>query len=331
MRQKDIAKDGFINLVRHWKRTILTSAGVVLGCGSILIMISIVLGSNIYTEAALSQMGELNVITVEKEDRNGSVKLTDEVVSQIKSITHADVVIPKLVFDEGITLYAGSQKRFVADGVSLVGENTTYLEKEGFELASGDWVNIQKDHAVAGEYLAYLFMDTMRPEGYNQVDIYEFYDYEAGEYRNLPDPYVDLYSDDITMVFGDPADTSEAAHISIPIRFDAALKSDWIKGYQSESGIMMDTSVLSDILDQYSKISGKKYKEYSEIKVVVDEIANVGEVEQEIRKLCLRTSSMEDYRKQIMGQNQQKQMTLLCVGLISLIVAIFGIANTMFS
>lgn len=64
MRFSDILHTCSQNLFRRKSRTILTVLGVVVGCCSIVLMISIGQGINERNEQMLKSMGSLNVITV---------------------------------------------------------------------------------------------------------------------------------------------------------------------------------------------------------------------------------------------------------------------------
>ena len=64
MSHRDLARVCLQNLLRHKARTFLTVMGVVLGCCSVIIMISIGIGMKKSQEQALSMMGDLTVISV---------------------------------------------------------------------------------------------------------------------------------------------------------------------------------------------------------------------------------------------------------------------------
>ena len=64
MRFSDIARSCTQNLLRRKSRTILTVLGVIVGCCSIVLMISIGQGINEQNEQMLKNMGNLNDITV---------------------------------------------------------------------------------------------------------------------------------------------------------------------------------------------------------------------------------------------------------------------------
>lgn len=64
MNRKDILKMCIQNLKRRRSRTLLTLLGVLIGCCSIVIMVSIGIGMAGIPDRMLAEMGELTIITV---------------------------------------------------------------------------------------------------------------------------------------------------------------------------------------------------------------------------------------------------------------------------
>ena len=331
MKLNDIMRQAVHNLLRHRGRTMLTVLGVIVGCCSVVIMISIGIGMRISSEATLAQMGDLNVINVEEADSGSKQKLDDKAVAMLRSIDHITAVIPKLRFNGSASLRAGSGGRYTMDYISITGEDLKQAALEGYELIGGDFNSLKKGEVLAGQYLAYGFADSKRPEGYNRIERYNYYDWNLDTYTELPDPYVDLSKESITLTIGDNGSGQDSKSVSIELKAGGILKENWNKGYETSEGIVMDLETLKSLLEEYNKVSGNKKQEisYSEIKVIADDISHVEAVEKEIKKLGFRTSSMESIRKPMEQDMQQKQMLLGCVGAVSLFVAALGIANTM--
>ena len=64
MRKKDLLRICLQNLMRRRSRTFLTVLGVLIGCCSIVIMVSLGIGMKETQEKLLSEMGDLTIITV---------------------------------------------------------------------------------------------------------------------------------------------------------------------------------------------------------------------------------------------------------------------------
>ena len=331
MKLGDMARQGVKNLLRHRGRTMLTILGVIVGCCSVVIMISIGIGMRLSSEATLAQMGDLSKITVSTAGGTDAKKLDDAAVSMIRSIEHAQVVIPKIQYNGDITVYAGNGNRYQADYVSVVGEDLALAKKEGYQLTDGEWEALKNGEVLVGEYLAYAFKDTKRPDGHNQISRYDYYDWEHDSYAGLPDSYVDFSRDTITMALGSVTEGQPDTRVFKELKVGGILKEDWNRGYETTEGIIMDAETLKSLMEENARKSGGKSKdpEYSQIIVLADDISNVETVEKEIKKLGFQTSSMESIRKPMEQDMQQKQMLLGCVGAVSLFVAALGIANTM--
>lgn len=331
MKAGDIAKQGVRNLLRHRGRTMLTVLGVIVGCCSVVIMISIGIGMRLSSEATLAQMGDLTKITVTSADSNTGKKLDDTAVSMIRDISHTSAVIPKLRYNGEITLTAGIGGRYQADYVTVVGADLSLLRKEGYELMEGDWDELKAGQILAGNYLSYAFKDSRRPEGHNRVDRYAYYDWETDSYSGLPEAYVNLEEEPVSLLLGSFTEGETDNRVSQELYTGGILKADWNRGFETEEGILMDIDLLKSMINEYEKKSSGRRSEitYSEIIVMADDISHVEDVEKEIKRLGFQTSSMESIRKPMEQDMQQKQMLLGCVGAVSLFVAALGIANTM--
>lgn len=64
MKTRDLITVCLQNLSRHKARTLLTVLGVIVGCCSVVIMISIGIGMKDAQEKALAQMGDLSIIQI---------------------------------------------------------------------------------------------------------------------------------------------------------------------------------------------------------------------------------------------------------------------------
>jgi ABC-type antimicrobial peptide transport system permease subunit len=93
MRPDDLITTCLHNLLRHKSRTVLTILGVVVGCCSVVLMISFGIAMNIATKASLAEMGDLSIISV---STNGKTKITNKNVEKMKQIDGALAVTPQL-------------------------------------------------------------------------------------------------------------------------------------------------------------------------------------------------------------------------------------------
>lgn len=321
MLRQDIFHMCVQNLKRRKSRTFLTVLGVLIGCCSIVIMVSLGIGMNEASEKMLKEMGDLTIVTVTApRDGRGKAKLDDAAVEKIGALTDVEAVTPKLELS-GYTLrlIAGAGQRYVSNWTTVVGLDMGALEKMGYKFTSGATTGAGGE-VVAGQYTAYDFRDSLRPEGANTVDRWSAMDGSA-----LPDPYFDPTKTEMTL---EVDNGSGGGKFTVPLKVAALAKEDYSKGMETSSGIIMNLSQLRAIIDR-AQGSSKKAVPYSSILVKVGDISKVEDVENRIRKLGYSTESMESIRKSMQKQSRQQQMMLGGLGAISLFVAALGITNTM--
>lgn len=331
MKTRDLIRVCLQNLSRHRARTLLTVLGVVVGCCSVVIMISIGIGMKAAQDKALSQMGDLTIIQVFPAGKGvKSAKLNDKTIGQMKEIQGTEAVTPRLTGENvPISIYAGRDKRYKSGYATIVGIDLKTAQTMGYKLTDGEWKAGKKTDVYAGQNLAYVFEDTKRPEGRNTVDMY------GGEWGEdgmpvVPPPFFDILKTPLTIELDSGRD--DGKKVTQALETVGRLKEDYGKGEETSVGLIMSLEAFQSLLDQQNRLVGKKKdrnKGYQSALVKVTEIGNVSQVEKEIKKLGFRTSSMDSIRKPMEQEARQKQMMLGGLGAISLFVAALGITNTM--
>ena len=100
MKHEDLLRVCLQNLLRRKSRTILTVLGVLIGCCSIVIMVSLGIGMKESQEKLLAEMGDLTIITVTAPQKGkGKKKLDDSLLKTIREMDGVEGVTPKLSFD----------------------------------------------------------------------------------------------------------------------------------------------------------------------------------------------------------------------------------------
>lgn len=326
MKHQDIMRMCLQNLLRRKSRTLLTLLGVLIGCCSIVIMVSIGMGTAEAQKKMLAEMGDLTIITVTpKNSGTKKEKLTDKTLKSLKTMDDVVAVTPKISLDDydvTVKLFAGINDRYVADWSSVAGIDTNELEKMGYQQISGSKIT-RSGEMLAGEFVAYNFADTFRPEGSNMVDRWSGGFDDQGNPINVPDPYFDAGKTPIVLQI-------EANNKTIrrELQPKGILKEDNAKGAETSYGLVMGIGDLREILEQLQE-PGKKDDGYKTVLVKVSDITKVAEVEKKIRQMNFSTSSMESIREPMEREARQKQMMLGGLGGISLFVAALGITNTM--
>ena len=324
MSRKDLLKMCFQNLLRRKSRTLLTLLGVLIGCCSIVIMVSIGIGMTESQNRLLAQMGDLTIITVTpKQNGRGKTKLNDKALVSIKSLPDVAAATPKVTLDDydcNVVLRAGSGDRYTAYWATVAGIDTSQLERMGYKLLSGSKPR-QTGEMLAGQYAAYNFADSLRPEGSNMVD--RWGGLWSGEDTPPPDPYFDAAATPITVEI--EMDGKKARRTLYPT---GVLKEDQVKGSETSDGLVMSLSDLRALLGEVRGVASADLT-YKTALVKVTQLSKVKEVEKSIREMGFSTSSMESIREPMEKEARQKQLMLGGLGAISLFVAALGITNTM--
>lgn len=328
MKHEDLLRVCLQNLLRRKSRTILTVLGVLIGCCSIVIMVSLGIGMKESQEKLLSELGDLTIITVTAPQKgHGKKKLDDKLLKEIRALDGVEGVTPKLGFDAyTCRLLAGPGNRYVADWSMLAGLDTAQMDKMGYQLTDGTYPAAPGEVAV-GQYFAYNFRDTLRPEGSNTINRWDSGLDEDGRLLPPPDAYFDPLKQPLTLeVTG-----ADGSTFTVPLKAVGAVKEDNAKGYETSDGVMMSVADLQDLLKRAAsgRTAPNSTPAYDSVLVKVRGIKQVDPVETAIKNLGYSTESMESIRKPMEKEARQKQMMLGGLGAISLIVAALGITNTM--
>lgn len=275
-------------------------------------------------EKLLAEMGDLTIITVTAPQKGkGKKKLDDKLLKQLREMDGVEGVTPKLGFEEyTCRLLAGPGNRYVADWTTIAGLDTAQMDKMGYQLTGGTYPGGAGEVAV-GQYFAYNFQDTMRPEGANTINRWDNGVDENGSLKPPPDPYFDPLHETLTL----EVETREGK-FTVPLKPLGMVKEDNAKGYETSEGILMS---VEDLRALQKRASGgtAAAAPYDAVLVKVKDIKQVDPVESAIKNLGYTTESMESVRKPMEKEARQKQMMLGGLGAISLIVAALGITNTM--
>ncbi len=327
MRGSDILHMCLQNLKRRKSRTFLTVLGVLIGCCAIVIMVSLGFGTQEAQDKMLAQMGDLTMIQVYNYNNTGDNALDDSTVASFRQIDGVKAVTPKLNLGNyySAQLYAGVNRRYMTYWSEIVGVDMASAADMGYELLSGQMPE-ESDEVLVGQYFAYNFYDTMRPEGMNYVDRYSGGWDEEGNLIDIPDPYFDPTSTTITIEIT----LSSGATFTTDVKVTGILKEDWNKGYETSEGIVMDVSAMRSIIERAMAQEGtKKDITYNEVMVKAIDIDHVADAQKEIDTYGFNTSSMESVREPLQQEAQQRMLMLGGLGAVSLFVAAIGIANTM--
>lgn len=355
------------NLFRRKSRTILTVLGVVVGCCSIVTMVSLGSGIDEQNKQMLASMGDLTIITVTGTNSTGGMqaagpmgmadssgtataRLDDKAVKDFRSLQYVAAATGHITYPSA-RLTAGPADRYTSDAGSIEAIDMAQFDAMGYELVSGHKPERQGE-ALAGQYTAYDFMDSLRPEGDNYrvapMNVAESCTAEerangCRDKSDVQDPFFNILTTKITMAAAPSDDsgttssssatttdnTASASGSGAQIQVSGLLKEDYGKGQATLSGLLMDIGTLKDLVAKIHPDAAAGTLAYDSALVRVQDIDHVADVESQIRTMGFTTSSSRDMLDSLKEQTRSIQLILGGIGAVALLVAAIGIANTM--
>lgn len=329
MKISDLMKMGLRNLGRRKARTALTVVGIVIGTISIVVMISIGIGMNQNFRENLMQFGSFTVINMEKNqvsiDDKGNYsekkqKLDDKLIAKLRQIPHVKTVSPVITFDAKLK-----------HGIFENNVTVNVMDSDSFEALEFPKLKNNKTYKKSNNKNKIKLW--IGAEGFQG-----FYNPDSSTFQSKDvDPLKDRVVLNINETETLPRD--EQGNLKIQLKdYQTELAVFDIEGYSEYSfGVYMDMGQFLDMYKDYVKqlpsdkrrIAEKKLKEYGSIKINADSVENVKDIQDAIKEMGYKSSSMSDFTQQIENFSKTIQMVLGGVGAISMLVAAISIANTM--
>ena len=337
MRIFDIIIMCWRNLFRRKVRTLLTVTGVIIGTCSIVVMISFGVGIDQYYAQSLSQMGDLTSVSVynyggsissDGSDNGQPAAITDEIITQMASISHVSAITPFYdVWQEG-EIKAGSNNRYVYNG-TIRGVYLAQMPAFGFTLSEGEWPTKEsyENAVIFGQYGAYSFVDTKKKRN-NTVWP------EVQPDGSVTKPFLDVMTARMNVSARKDEESNKRVK-SYDLRCAGVLVEDYNVDYGTGYGLYLDMSLVQKLAADTRRLKGSSGGNqnqdlvYNEVKIKVDDIDNVQSVITAIEDMGYQTSSVNSIREQLQEQTRVIQMVLGALGGVSLLVAAIGITNTM--
>lgn len=321
------------NLWRRKLRTFLTVLGVMIGTASIVSMLALAFGMEKAQMHDLESYGSLKAVTVMPNGDTSKMDncITDTKLKDLEAIEHVVAVNPQIVVD------ATLKQNGYTGWTSLIGVNQEEMKE--IPLGQGEYP------AVEGIKLNVIVGNSVITNFYKDNSNYEGY-YETGE---LPD--VDFMNRAVRIVFDTSIDTGKKdengeiiydnKQVNKILSVKGMIEGD-VDTYGTYSGacyMQMDTlkkflkKTFKDqpIPNQPVDAKGKPYKEwtYNQAMVICDDVENVTEVTDTINDMGLYGQSNKEWLDEIEQSSKITELVLGGIGLVALIVAAIGIANTM--
>ena len=330
MKAADILLLAVHNLRQRLSRTLLTSIGVMIGCTSIVVMVSIGVGLSKATEEMMAGMGDLTMIQIMGKT-DGILEEAD--LKTVQETPGVNTVIAKQSLSDFMASVSAANGRYRTDWANLVGVNRDQLEAAGYKAIDGSLSLAKTSSAIpvlVGQNTAYSFRDTARPEGEDMVDLYSMDENGNFTADNPPDPWFDPMKTVFTLRIENPMDAS-LQPCEVQLQPVGVLEENMSLGYETSEGFIIDQKDLQEITENASRQFGSATpkKTYSEINVKTADMEDVPDVEASLKTAGFMTNSYKSLRESMDEQTRTIQLVLGGLGAISLLVAAIGITNTM--
>ena len=342
MKIRDRLEMALRNLVRRKSRTILTILSVVIGASSIILMIAFALGINQQQKDMIDSFGGLSSIQILTEGNGGTAKIDQANITKLKNIEGVKAVVPSKSFFSEI-LVKGDEDIKISGEIQVVPDDVIEnISKDMMEW--GDRINkADDDKIILGSQLSAGKM-VKESYGFSQEPIEDF-DFKTHEYI-LRLGYKEMDDDGVNFTNENEENGEEkkADYIDIPVQVTGKMNSKaFINPWASvinESFYKKlkkeDKKLTNSQLNQNFDMDGKPIEEkagseiaYDNLKVVVEDVENLPQVEESIRKAGFDTQSEAGSAEEIKKSNMVVTMILGGIGSVAFIVSAIGIINTM--
>ena len=321
MKISDLLKLAFRNLMRRKARTALTIIGMVIGTISIVVMVSIGIGVNRSFDEMIMQSGSMTIIRVQKYgaiyDEDGNYVdskeqvLDGSVVELIKGVEHVKAVSP--VVNKYVRLTSGKYE----SGVTLYAMDCEVFEAFEFPpLQYGEYPTKENPTTVV-----------LSPESMEY-----FYCFSGNNYQEKS---IDPLTEKVTMQFQEYQTHPRKKEFKLD--FENVAMMEQTDNWEYSYNIYMDLTYFREIWTKYAnsltledrKRALSSTENYEEIKINVDNINHVAEVQDAIEALGYATYSEMQYLEPLKETSNMLQMVLGAIRSIAMVVSAINIANTM--
>ena len=329
MKISDLMKMGLRNLGRRKARTALTVVGIVIGTISIVVMISIGIGMNQSFRENLMQYGSFTVINMEKNqvsfDEKGNYsekkqKLNDKLIAKLKQIPHVKTVSPMISL--GVKLKNGNYE---------TESRINVMDSDSFENLEFPKLKNNKNYERSNSRSKIKIWGG--PEALQGFSNPNAARYQPKKVNPEKDRIVIMVYDEETLPRDEQGNVKiQPKEYSTDIAiFDSVAYNEYSYNLYMDKGQFMNIykEYLKQLPIDKKKKAEKKLKEYDGIKINADSVENVRDIQDAIKEMGYKSSSMSDYTQQIENFSKTIQMVLGGVGAISMLVAAISIANTM--
>jgi putative ABC transport system permease protein len=291
------------NLMRARARLAMTAGGVLVGTAAVTILIALTIGLQRSAEAGIGSSTMLTEINVyvgynPSQDVEAEIpRLTPAAVQEFWNIPNVVAVIPTVYFYGGELLVGD-----LRGGAQILGIDSRLLSYLNVTMAQGE-LAIGESAAIIGAAVGDNFFDPESEEGFTPVK-------------------VDLMAQPPTVRYF----TTQAQEEEI----DLAVNGIIAPGTSYDYTIFLP---IEQVIELNGAINGTEYDPetfvYDQVNVYASSRETVMQVSDAIKEMGFGAGGMGEYLNQINGFFTTMRVVLGGVGSVALLVAAFGVANTM--
>lgn len=326
MRIFDLIKMGLRNLTRRKARTLLTIIGVIIGTVSIVVMISVGIGMNENFEASVLENGSMTIINVssdswEMDETTGEYtqtrqSLDDEVVGKLRDIEHVKSVTP-IMENWNIQLACGKYSTWTN---FLIMDMDCYEDFGYPALEDGTYPNKEtsKDSIFVGSSAIYG----------------DFYYYDGWKSKTKT---VDITKDKLDLKFQEYQVNPRKKEFAARLNNVKMIQSSGSGYSEADYNCFIDIDQYKEWYTKYAntlKVDDRKkamasLEKYGSIRINVDNMNYVSQVQEEIEKLGYKSTSDMQYIQPMKDTAEMLELVLGAIGAVAMLVSAINIANTM--
>jgi putative ABC transport system permease protein len=313
MRLEDLFQLIWKNLWKRKSRTIFTMIGVIIGCIAIFTIVSLGNGFKKYITEELGSVFDTSVISISPaippssfgapstaDEKKLKTKLDDKTLKELKAYPFVKYVVPKL------NDYGQIEYKKISTGVSIAAMPMKDLSKDK-ELASGRFAVDGKNECIVGYKIALMLL------GYKPSD-----KVEEGEIK-------DIIRKAVKLKVTKPSSNKEEEKI-ITLTVVGVAKESSMEDFIIKTPL----KVLEEIQEWKAQDNeNANKKSYDNVDIVLKDINKIDEAEKILKENGYQVNSFKEIQKSIGGLLDGVKIVLAALGGISLLVAAFGITNTM--
>ncbi len=299
----ELAQLAFGNLLRARARLIMTAGGVLVGTTAVILLVALTIGLQTVAEAGIGSAASLTEMYVfpnyGREQTANVPQLDKAAIDTFWRIRGVAVVIPMLTL-QNPQLFAGKLQGYP----QIVGIDPAILPYLNLTVQEGA-LSLNGTDLIAGSRVGEMFFDP---------NVTEYTPVKVDLMKEQPRLRVTKYGADA------------ATPRRVEARFVAVLEG----GGNFENTIFM---ALPEVIKLNEWLMGKKYDEktfrYDQVIVRAKDRNVTNEVSEAIKKLGYQTGGAGDFLNMLNGFFGTMRIMLGGIGAVALLVAAFGVANTM--